>query len=360
MTIILHLILTIVIVIGNGLVIIAYFTNSSVRAVPFNRYILSLAAADFMVGVTSVPLFARDVILYDVELPMLTYITFRWCFRFPLVLSVFVITMMTHDRLMLASDPIKYHTSKCNSRTNRYILRTWIACLAYSSMHTILAVLVAEVILPKDGELFTPVHHFLTRAFVDFIESIFNFVVPLLILITLNLIFIVKLRRSLQIFKGDQYNAEAKLKDQPRTVCEQVTSQGKSDVIISSVSAESKYVQTSTVTKHKGRSESNLRRVARNLFLLVSIYLLCWVPMNVIIALALFSIFSPFVVLHFAMVIVMSNSAVNPLLYAVTSAKYRHAMLQVCRGSQKKKQKATRNDLESTVGANYSIRQSCR
>lgn len=323
------LVLVPVTMVGNGLTILAYVTDSKVRGVPFNFFIFNLAVADLLVGILTIPLrtFTEYLIKLDVIDINILYV-FQWFVSFPLFMSALVVLQMTVDRLRMATNPIIYQVNVTVKANRKQTIVLWVVSIAYP---TTIGVTVYIFIV-----IFNWTNKYDVGVFVSLVASmVFTFLLPVSVLLVLNTIFFIKVVHRMHSFNNQKF-----LIDQGKAVPDSVSSIPSSGSDLTSPPASSrtagpsakqmKHNRGATWYEHKNRIDRQLRKVALNLLLLVSIYLACWIPVHVIGTGAYFVSFDiPGIIVFTGYFLLYSNSAINPVIYATTNRRFRNAMVRL-------------------------------
>ncbi|PIK42948.1 putative histamine H3 receptor-like [Apostichopus japonicus] len=340
-TIIVHVCLMVLILFGNALVIVSYTLTKSVRSIPFNRYILLLAIADLIVGIVGLPVFTRIFIWYNVQFSSswMTLLAW-WASRFPVALSVSVVMLMTYDRLRLVTNPFRYHASYSISRVNKSMSYVCIASILHANIYTVLVIVAVAIVAPQQEDNTELERWWRVKIYLDVIEAVANFIIPLTVLAVMNIAFLSKLRVRLQVFQSRPDNMNEVTKNKCQSISLEVDQHNQRTL---STTKSTRQITRFNVAANKSTDEdvldfssiiddkrkSKLRRIARNLFILLLVYLICWMPIHGLLLIQLFGVNQPILLYHVAILLLYSNSAINPLIYAVTSPQYRNGMLRI-------------------------------
>lgn len=333
-------------ILGNVLVIVSYGKDKRIRDVPFNLYILNLAIADLLVGLVSIP--SMVYYLFKVEeiaLQSFSYYFLIWIIRFPLFLSVFLIILMTFDRLSMISDPVKYKINSNNKKNVKYLVVTWLLSSCYVFSYVIPDFLAALAAKPLSEDSDTNEIRFVV--FVSSFGHFFiNFVIPMAILSLMNIMFIVKVRGRLNLL-----NENLRISYPNTTVkTTPIEEEGSSTREYRDDAFDLKKKIAKTFEGGGGRHNRNLqkrdskcdsskmkenqhiRKISRGLLLLVIVYVSCWVPPHMEGLLEIYFVKPlPSIVFFIGLLILYTNSVVNPIIYAATNSRYREGMLSVLR-----------------------------
>ncbi|XP_071944886.1 histamine H2 receptor-like [Antedon mediterranea] len=133
--IVIRWLLSIVTVLGNGLVIFALTTEISLRSNPANLFILNLSVADFLVGAFSLP-FNTFWLMFDYwpfgegVCKMWLIIDYTAC-----TVSVCGIILISLDRYFMLNMKLKYRQFQTTKRVTVMILVSWAVIIPFSSKY---------------------------------------------------------------------------------------------------------------------------------------------------------------------------------------------------------------------------------
>jgi len=119
--------LSIATALGNGFVVFLVAKNHRLHSAPANKFVLSLAVADFGVGITVFP--SSYFCNYSMACNLSVQKAFFWFF---LHSSVTNLCSLTWDRYLAIVHPLKYNTSMTVRRPGIVILIAWLIPLAIS------------------------------------------------------------------------------------------------------------------------------------------------------------------------------------------------------------------------------------
>jgi len=113
-------------VLGNILVILAFFLDRQIRQ-PTNYFILSLSVSDFLIGLLSMPLLT--IYIYAKDWPLNATICDIWLsLDYTVCLtSIYTVLFITIDRFCSVKMPAKYRKWRTKRKINMMIATTW-AC----------------------------------------------------------------------------------------------------------------------------------------------------------------------------------------------------------------------------------------
>ncbi|XP_071816318.1 tyramine receptor Ser-2-like [Apostichopus japonicus] len=345
--IIMYSVLIILIILGNGLVIFVYCKNKPVRDIRFNGQILALTVADFFVALISIPAFVHAELFADTHLPGWN-LFHEWAFHVPIVMSVFVVIIISYDRVRLVTNPIKYHTSKTYRQSTQTTMLVWIGSACYACLYDVILLISFEVFLPPKQRL-QNVDEYLVAILTDYGQVVIYFLTPFTILVVTNWIFVVRWRRKLKVLKtraniGGRGNSTIGQRTPPvhyenapveatlSTISGNVATALPSSSSISELRRNAN-LRVRFLEPHEDQDniialnnrERKLYKIARNLLFLDVAFLVCWLPFNVMTCIRLF-ITLPKLVLHICYFLLFLNSAINPFIYATISPTFRQAI----------------------------------
>lgn len=116
--------------ITNFIVILSVFYYRSLRRVPANVFVTSLAVADIIVCVVGVPLWLVTLILANGGM-MHCQITFGLTV-FSSVLSVYTLGVISYDRYAAVTNPFRHHIVMSQSTTYTILAGIWLIVLIFS------------------------------------------------------------------------------------------------------------------------------------------------------------------------------------------------------------------------------------
>lgn len=313
---------------GNGLTLVAYLQNSSLRQVPFNIFIVSLAGVDVLVGIFSVStsIFVHLLfIIPTIKVPSPVLYSLKWLSNIPILMSLSVVLLMTYDRLRMVRDPIVHQTrttTKGNVKQSIYVCIASVVYVAFGWICTYF-IIAGFTFHCEYQTLYT---YGVTLVFV-------NFVLPFSAIASLNTIFVIQVNRRMLKFPRAGYlgNRPASSKNNVKereleNACESKTivdgHRGVEDIKIR--------LQTTSKVAREDYRRKKIRKISFNLLLLVSVCLICWIPQNLLIcASTAFYVPVPNILYDVSGFFVYFNSAINPVIYAVINKKFRSAMAKV-------------------------------
>ena len=121
---------------GNALVILAFKRNTKIRTVT-NYFVVSLAVADILIALVSMPIWAAYLMSgVDLKQGLLTV----WTFMDILcgVASIINLTAISIERYFCITYPLSYHTTMTSTKAITTIIIIWIFSIIMSSLKIIL------------------------------------------------------------------------------------------------------------------------------------------------------------------------------------------------------------------------------
>ena len=117
-------IISVLTVLGNILVILAFFLDRQIRQ-PTNYFILSLSVSDFLIGLLSMPLLT--IYIYAQRWPLNSIICDLWLsLDYTVCLtSIYTVLFITIDRFCSVKMPAKYRKWRTKRKINMMIAITW-------------------------------------------------------------------------------------------------------------------------------------------------------------------------------------------------------------------------------------------
>ena len=286
---------------GNTLTIMSFCQDRQLRTVA-NYYIINLAVTDLLVGLTSVPFYAPFTLL-DYHWPfgytfckVYNVVDFLVCAE-----SAWAICLISYDRLEMVRRGAQYSSYSTGRRAAVLIPLSWIfSFLLYGPAiigfdiwrgHSILESYYCDV-------------EFATDVLYTLVTAILEFLLPFVMVTTCSVLLYWNIRKR-----------------------------SRGDAVVSQSNERAQVMKRD-------------RRALRNLSLLVSVFLVCWMPYTVAtIILAFCGECVNEDLYEFFVWLLWGNSSLNALLYAYTNHRfrdnYRRILLAVC---CRKPSTATRQD----------------
>ncbi|XP_072030250.1 histamine H3 receptor-like [Amphiura filiformis] len=337
-------------VLGNALAIWAFVTDSRIQSNVTNRYIFCLSISDLIVGCVSLPL--NNVWLHFGRWPMGEIVCKTWlvidyaaCY-----LSVMVILLLSYDRFLWVSWPLKYRQSQTAKTATVKILVTTAFVFTFFTIPILFWDIWAgekHIDYRMDCEPENSGNFIYGLVFV-----IFETILPAIGIGVLNTLVYLRIRktcslrersfRNIQNTKETGKKCEIDAKEtkyenhelQPKT-CGSPHLHGK-QYIHSNEHLETDVKECVSLRPHYESVQppksyvNGYRKAGRRLATMVGVFLFCWIPFNVCL-------------LHNAVCndcinnatwetvnyLLWGNSALNPVLYVLTNEGYKRRMISI-------------------------------
>ncbi|XP_072030462.1 histamine H3 receptor-like [Amphiura filiformis] len=324
-------------VLGNALAIWAFVTDSRIQSNVTNRYIFCLSISDLIIGCVSLPF--NNVWLHFGRWPMGETVCKIWlvidyaaCY-----LSVMAILLLSYDRFLWVSWPLKYRQSQTAKMATVKILITTAFVFVFFTIPILFwDIWVGEkhIDYRKDCEPENSGNFIYGLVFV-----IFETILPALGIGVLNILVYLRIRktcvlrersfRNIQDIKKTRERYEIDTKESkyenqelhPKT-CGSSFVHGKQDIHLDMDVKESEQPPNSYINGY--------RKAGRRLATMVGVFLFCWIPYNVCLlynALCIDCIGNA--TWETVNYLLWGNSALNPVLYALTNERYKRRMMSV-------------------------------
>ncbi|XP_071504764.1 histamine H3 receptor-like [Diadema antillarum] len=351
LTIIPYCVLITVTIVGNILVIASYARDVELRRRVSNLIILNLAVADLLVGAISLSVNLSKIISGSWMFGQYACKLYAVVDYVSVTQSIAMILFIT-DRLYLLKKQIRYAAFMTHRRVLVAIIVTWLLVITFWST---IAFGWTAFVGRTSGVDFDRecLMEYLTSPFATLVISTTMCSVPFVGVWVLNFFIFIHIKRQWSQFQriklkrsiSETYlNSSCRTSGKPTNLsvarlsefrsCEVNKPKGEAKSSIKTISQTICIDRNSNLAvSHGDRSpEARLRRslrqslkIARRLAPLVVVFNLCWLPYNIITIVSAFcggSCVSK-VVWDVAENIVWANSALNPILYAVTNKGYR-------------------------------------
>ncbi|CAO1411003.1 unnamed protein product [Diamesa tonsa] len=311
---VLESLVAIVAVIGNALVIVVFCREKRLRR-RTNFYIISLALADFLIGLLGIPF----AILSSVGLPKnLHACLFTLSILVVLcTISIFSLVAVSIDRYWAILHPLAYSRNVCTKTAIEIISLCWIfgiviGFLPLFGWHK-------EV---TEGCLFVEIMDYNYLVFLYFTTII----TPALILaIFYGLIYKV-------ILKQINKTSSASIKVSTNASCRSSTN--------NHASTATSGTESQMLRLLNSQAQKREVKATQNLSIIVCFFVLCWIPLYTINCINAFctSCYIHPNWTYFGIVLSHFNSAINPVLYAYHLKDFRGALLRLFKCSQQQEQ----------------------
>ncbi|XP_071944887.1 histamine H3 receptor-like [Antedon mediterranea] len=300
--------LSIVTVLGNGLVIFALTTEKSLRSNPANLFILNLSIVDFLTGAFSFPLNTLWL-MFDYwpfgegVCKMWLIIDYTAC-----AVSVCGIILISLDRYWMLKLKLKYRQFQTTTRVTVMILVSWAAVLPYYAIPILFwEKFSGEQIIDysEDCEMESEeslAYNLATAVFVKLL-------IPLTIILYLNINVYNEIRHRARI---NHNQSILQVADNNLSI-----SAGRST---SDSGRQNVNTKISSARRH--------RKSAVTLAALVSTFVVCWTPYSIVLIWSIIDDAPNHMLLEVVNYLLWGNSAINPFLYALTNPKIREVFLK--------------------------------
>ncbi|XP_071944846.1 5-hydroxytryptamine receptor 1D-like [Antedon mediterranea] len=350
---------------GNILVISAWFLDDKVNSKPANVFILNLSLADLIIGLMSMPL--NNIYLQYGYWPLgklpcqiWMLIDYTVCLQ-----AVFMIVFISMDRYWLVKKGLKYRTFQNNRKTWIMSLIGWLFSLIYFSFSCFIWPVLYEHTGTIDYNSECEFEIFDTFLF-EMITLFIEFLIPLCLLIYFNSVVyknirnrsrgikffvrrrhssnvsVIKIRQPNKSYAGktklvalkndDEYlctediSTESTIQEQERTAAGEEMFEPKTfnitDKRRTRKVAENPPENSLVMNKHF-QPKSHLHKTFVMLMALITVFLTCWLPYNVVIILQILCGCNYTALWEVVNILLWSNSMLNPILYAATNAQFR-------------------------------------
>ncbi|ESO92551.1 hypothetical protein LOTGIDRAFT_190505, partial [Lottia gigantea] len=310
---------------GNLLVLLAFATDSTIRK--FGDYfILNLAVADFIIGCLCIPPYIPYLLTGEWSIG-------RFFCKFWLVLdyvapatSTLAVCVISIDRYLSVAYAISYKGRQSNRLRNMMLVTPWVITFCVFCPAIVFWEMVSGVDDLPESVCVIPYHKNLGYLlFGGFVE----FILPLTIIITLNFLLFLNVRKRSRIGITGQ--------SRPSVFTVSDARSGTESTQVGDTPNPGRQIHlpvpigTSLGKPNKGNDKfSRDRRVAKSLFTLVFIFVICWMPfeiMSMVLSVSPDAIHPT--VFEVAFWILWINSTVNPILYPFLHTRIRKAFIKL-------------------------------
>ncbi|XP_041453464.1 histamine H2 receptor-like [Lytechinus variegatus] len=345
--------------VGNFMVIVAYCRDHRIRSSAANLLILNLAFTDLTVGALLWPI--NIVWLIKYYWPFGEILCKVWLVTDYTMTAMSVLTMVliSWDRYCLLAMGVKYRTVQTKKRIGIIICFTWaVELLWYISMAFVWSPITGHygVDYAVECDLETK-----TSLAMTLIHNTIQIYLPFVILIALNLAVYSNIKRrsrgivgqspgnelsTLQAAEGDGYQTAATAldgqrrstrSDSPSTSANAADAKASKEKPNGSLSNHEPHAKDKKESISKEHTFARHRKAAVVLGILVSCFLICWVPVQV--TSIMYAICGNNCVsslsIDITATLVWGNSMLNPFIYAATNKQFwrnfRRFLLRDCR-----------------------------
>ncbi|CAF1040220.1 unnamed protein product [Rotaria sp. Silwood1] len=299
---------------GNLLVIIAFIREPTIRTYS-NYFILNLSIADLLIGLICIPLYAHKLISGE------WYLGYHLCklwLVFDYVVgsaSTLCIVVISYDRYQMVSKGLNYLSDISIRRALKFVLGTWIvAILNYGP-----AIILWDWLPNSEPYLYRTCGPPFAKNFPYLVTTAFvEFFVPFFSLTTLNLLVYLNIR---QRSRGIISKNVIKLKS------------NESDANLTDKNKEKDRKKNFPISYSKSTSLVRDRKAAKNLFILVFAFVICWCPYTLLTLIRALCKYEDKCISSFIYEVTFwllwLNSTINPLLYSFLHVKFREAFYRI-------------------------------
>ena len=347
-------IIILITIIGNLMVMIAFYRDRRIHSKVANWYIVNLSVADFAVGSFSLPL-------------SLIYLLTRWwklgetlCKIYLLVdyvvvtIGVYTITCISLDRFWLLTKKLDYPTYSTKTKAKLFMVSMWTFSIIFYGILAYAWIPITGFEEKIDYSYSCELEATYNFEFQLFMIAFF-FALPLAIIVYLNFIIYLNIyQRSKGFVQSRAVVPETKAQTASTSTTtparrnpERISSHletlnpglnsEKSDNMMLSSFVQSKDKEKADPEKsdkrHVGKTRKEFnrhRKAAITLAVLVGVFIVCWVPFYVTAILGAFcSGCVPHDIWAAANFLLWSNSMINPFLYAAMNVHFRENFAKV-------------------------------
>lgn len=312
-------IITILTIFGNTLTVLSYIRDAKLHSV-YNTYIFNLAIADLILGAIVLPVY-----LVYMLWPGSLWLGYYLCKAFYIidftvcVEGVFMMIIISYDRLMLLRCGVSYNHLETQTKCKVLIGLSWtLSFFIYSPaiMFWDIWYDTKDVNMPGLCEV-QFAHHFAFTTTTAFLE----FFIPLVLLVVVNFCIIVEMRKRMKFRLSGIFRRSFRRSKQSDT------SSTKSSLISTVTDSTRSNSSSAEIKSKKGQKElikQREKRAIKSLCILMSVFSLTWAP---------YTIYTMIKAMRKGDIEILSyealtwnlwlKSAVNPILYAYNSKRYK-------------------------------------
>ncbi|XP_041470053.1 histamine H4 receptor-like [Lytechinus variegatus] len=303
---------TVLIILGNAYVLAAYKRDERIRKRRTNTFILNLAIADLLVGITMIiyiPQFITDKWLFGRKFCIIV-----WAISYISTdMSVITVIAISVDRYLMVRNAMKYQIHQSRRRIILIFIVVWFFC---SLVHNSLAFIYSAWTEHKYLEYQTCNLEYRREKTLVISMFIIEFVLPVLTLFLLNLKVFIRIQKR----KETGIQLKGRRGEDPNSK------------VVSGRDSKNDREKTSglpIMRVHRTPTPGGgHQKAAKLLTILLLVFILCWLP---------YYINECYVLIHGgetnnvateAMTFILwANSAINPILYAYANVHYRENFL---------------------------------
>lgn len=333
-------------VIGNLLVILSFYRDRRIHRKIANWYIVNLSVADFTVGLVSMTVNLIWLLTDDwpfEEIPCKLFLLVDYVVTNVPVCTIIFISL---DRYWLLTKKLDYRKYQTKTKATAFITFMWVFCLVFFGILTFAWIPITGFAEEIEYESNCELEATYNFEFQLFMIALF-FIFPLVTIACLNFIVYRNIRERSKGFvqskpavsydNAKQHEPASSLKPNHSTANRSKSELGKGATGLSMISLS---VQTNGFTqnatksvKHpadKKQKEFNRhRKAAITLAVLVSVFILCWLPFYITSLLGtICDECVPEITWEITSNLLWCNSTINPFLYAAMNLHFRQNFIK--------------------------------
>uniref|UniRef100_A0A8C3SA59 G-protein coupled receptors family 1 profile domain-containing protein n=2 Tax=Chelydra serpentina TaxID=8475 RepID=A0A8C3SA59_CHESE len=311
--------LSLITVLGNGLVILAFLVNKNLRH-RSNYFFLNLAISDILVGAFCIPLYIPYIltgkwIFGRILCKLWLVVDYLMC-----TASAFSIVLISYDRFLSVTKAVTYRIQQGTmSKTIVKMVAVWVfAFLIYGPAILIWETVVGCSVVP-DGKCYA---EFYDNWYFLLCASTFEFFTPCISVAYFNM----HIYRDIQKRKRNRLQSRVSISKQ---VSEEVPSPDLETEDGYSITPDH---DQSVTLRPKTRSKLNRnKKIAKSLAIIVCVFAICWAPYSLlmIISAACYGECVNKFLYEITFWLLWFNSSVNPFLYPLCHVRFRKAFMKI-------------------------------
>ncbi|KAJ8044144.1 Alpha-1A adrenergic receptor [Holothuria leucospilota] len=327
-------------------VILAFVTDRSIRRVPVNFLFFNLSISDRMTGI--------NLMIYFIWTQQGASLLSRynvWCILWgglsiaSVLSSAFLVILISWDRLKMVTDPFKYRQFT-RRRVAIQVLVLWIYILLDVIVLLFVAPVTTTIVFNRD----IVIGHCIISSFdthTAYFSVFIDFVIPLSILISINGMIAISMRRvtvarierqRLEIgstvtstFEEASDNIPVHMNTVSLTIDAENFQNERPTKAHQLAMTHSSFRTTQDPSFHHARCEfRKMHRTIKLLLLFVCVYIMCWFPLYLGLITRSFFYVTPWII-HLLTLLLGLNAVINPFLYSLMSKKYRKRLALMLR-----------------------------
>lgn len=323
-------------IVGNSLVIYCVCHYHRLRG-RTNYLIVSLAVADWLVGVLSNPFQLLQVVNYSQWPAALGDSGCHFWICIDMLCSaasILSLTAISIDRLIAIVDPLKYEDRMRTTHIYLMISITWVFALICACLS--LVEWKDEPVILVQGECFIK-----SKEYITFVASAAFFVPLVVVLINYSLIFRVAIRHAKHLHmervslstnyqKDDSVDANHNEDDDNPSS----SSHGNKTSFLKRTFFNSHRPKYNNKSPHATSSVIKQLKATKTLAVVIGVFCVCWLPFFIIFLTfqycpECFANASKDTLTLFAKILPVANSAANPIIYTCFNAEFRRAFKRI-------------------------------